>query len=486
MALGLAEALIPAALRGLDEEFHRRLLLRNREEWRLAAGWGNVHRFQRAERRLYALFRKPLPEEARAMPAWCLRWEEWRQESDPRHAAVRRAEERAREALAAYEPEVEGRRLPLPELHACFREEKQRARRRKLWYALRAHGRLLAPHLLRLRELRNAWARAMGYENFFHYRLAREDLSETQVNSWVQQMLRETEDIWNAYLDWIRELSPYRIPGDLMPWDFWDPYAQLPPPACDSALPSVEPLAWVRACFRELGAPVESILARSDLEPRAGKQLLAFCADIDRAGDVRVMMHFTGTVQSLRILLHELGHALYCQQWRPDLPYLLREPAHPALTEALALACERLLDFRQEARCPASALRSVVQLRWAAMVHEFERRFYAEDGEPEETWWELVSRYQGIQPPDPLPGTSWASKLHLLVVPVYHHNYFLGELLSWSFWLPGGLPELGARLQAWRARCAAGRLEPWTAQLPAPLDQLLHAALTHLAHLSLP
>ena len=62
--------------------------------------------------------------------------------------------------------------------------------------------------------------------------------------------------------------------------------------------------------FDGVGLPVESILARSDLHEREGKNQHAFCIDVDRSGDVRVLLNLKPTARWMSTVLHELGHVV--------------------------------------------------------------------------------------------------------------------------------------------------------------------------------
>mgnify|MGYP002063026283 CR=1 FL=1 len=45
-------------------------------------------------------------------------------------------------------------------------------------------------------------------------------------------------------------------------------------------------------------------------------------------------------------------------------------------------------------------------------------------------WWDCVERYQLLQRPAGRRATDWAAKIHVALVPVYYHNYELGQLLA--------------------------------------------------------
>jgi len=92
-----------------------------------------------------------------------------------------------------------------------------------------------------------------------------------------------------------------------------------------------------RAYFGALGDPIEEILQRSDLYPREAKHQGAFCIQIDRADDVRILANVEPGERWLGTMLHELGHGVYDVAIERDLPWLLRRHAHIFATEAIAM-----------------------------------------------------------------------------------------------------------------------------------------------------
>ena len=95
-------------------------------------------------------------------------------------------------------------------------------------------------------------------------------------------------------------------------------------------------VALARATFERIGLDVAGILDRSDLHPRAGKCQHAFCIDVDRSGDVRVLANVVDNHSWTETMLHELGHGVYDLGYGGSLPWLLRD-THLVTTEATAL-----------------------------------------------------------------------------------------------------------------------------------------------------
>ena len=146
-------------------------------------------------------------------------------------------------------------------------------------------------------------------------------------------------------------------------------------------------------------------------------------------------------------MLHELGHGIFDAGIDPCLPWLLRS-CHLVSTEAIAIlfghlaAGVRWLELvagleAAEAKALAEPLRlrraaqKVLFARWVLVMTTFERSLYADpESDLDSRWWELVSRYQLVTPPEGRRAPDWAAKIHIASAPVYYHTYLYGDLLS--------------------------------------------------------
>src|SRR5262249_31837041 len=61
----------------------------------------------------------------------------------------------------------------------------------------------------------------------------------------------------------------------------------------------------------------------------------------------------------------------------------------------------------------------------------FEKSMYENpDQDLNKLWWDLVEKYQMVKRPDKRNAPDYASKIHIVVAPVYYHNYMMGQLFA--------------------------------------------------------
>ena len=330
-----------------------------------------------------------------------------------------------------------------------------------------------------LARLRNEAARSVGHRDWYALSLATDEMDEQRLAETLAAADRATAEPfarWKAAVD-ERLASRFGCAaGELRPWHYADPFFQEAPAEggvdLDSLFEGGDAVALARRTLEDVGFEAASILDRSDLLPRAGKCQHAFCIDIDREGDVRILANVVQTQSWAETMLHELGHGVYDLGFGDDLPWGLRS-THLVTTEATAILfgglawqrewLEHALDLEpSEAQALEGGLRGarvaelLVFTRWALVMNGLERALYADpDADLDTLWWELVRRYQLVGPPDGPRAGDWAAKIHIATAPVYYHTYLYGSIVALQIRdallrETGGLvgrPEAGAMLR---------------------------------------
>jgi peptidyl-dipeptidase A len=354
-----------------------------------------------------------------------------------------------------YRGELDGARVDDNTILDILRTSDDGELRRRAWEASKQIGAEVAGNVRELARLRNEAAHSLGYRDHFALALDTGEMDEARLFATLDEVDRHTRPLFETWKKGLDSALADRFgcsTADLRPWHLDDPFFQDPPVQgavdLDPFFAGADLEALTTRTYDGLGLDVRAVLARSDLYARAGKSQHAFCIDIDREGDVRVLCNVERNERWAETMLHEFGHAVYDRNLGRDVPWLVRSAAHALTTEGIAMLFGRLvrdptwlgpivgLD-REELATLAPRLddaRRTALLtfaRWVLVVTHFEQRLYADpDGDLDSVWWELVERYQLVRRPDGRNAPDWAAKIHLSVVPVYYQNYLYGELVA--------------------------------------------------------
>jgi peptidyl-dipeptidase A len=350
---------------------------------------------------------------------------------------------------------IGGEKVTTNQIKEILKTEMGPLKRKEAWLASKQVGPVVAADLIRLVKLRNEAARKVGFDNYHTLSLtiAEQDVKELdRIFDELYELTNEPFAKLKSDLDRILAAKYGVAVMELAPWHYHDPFFQETPLVYDVDLDvyyedkDVKKLAV--KFYGGLDLPVESILERSDLYERDGKNPHAFCTDIDKEGDVRILCNLKNNEQWMETILHELGHAVYDKYQNPKVPYLLREPTHIFTTEAIAMFFGRLsrnavwmqqmLGLSDEQRAEIekvsskyAQLKQLIFVRWAMVMYDFEKQLYANpEQDLNSLWWEMVEKYQLVKKPEGRVEPDWAAKIHFTVAPVYYHNYVLGELLA--------------------------------------------------------
>jgi oligoendopeptidase F len=132
-------------------------------------------------------------------------------------------------------------------------------------------------------------------------------------------------------------------PGRGLPW--WDLFAPVGDPSA-SATTWDEATAMVTEAFGSFATPLRALAERAvqerwiDVAPRNGKRGGAFCMSV-RGDESRVLLNFSGTVDGVSTLAHELGHAYHNTQLADRTALQRQTPM--ALAETASIFCETVL-----------------------------------------------------------------------------------------------------------------------------------------------
>ncbi|GAC1474744.1 MAG: M2 family metallopeptidase [Isosphaeraceae bacterium] len=358
-------------------------------------------------------------------------------------------------AFNVHRARIDGKEISDSEVRKVLKNSDDTSRRKSVWEASKTVGPVVEADLKSLVKLRNEGARSLGFRDFHAMQLALNEQGQDQVLKLFDELDTLTRKPFLAAKSEIdaRLAKRYGIPvRDMNAWHYHDPFFQEAPAVyeadIDAPYAKGDILKLCRDFYSGIGLPIDDVIARSDLYEKPGKSPHAFCTDIDREGDVRVLANIVPNEYWMGTMLHELGHSVYSSKNIPrKVPYTLRGEAHILTTEGVAMMFERfskdadwllamgvpLSDPKAFDETGSKMLRDKLLIfsRWCQVMLRFERAMYADpDQDLNRLWYDLVQEYQGVRRPEGRNAPDYASKIHIVSAPCYYHNYMMGQLFA--------------------------------------------------------
>ncbi|MBS4217483.1 M2 family metallopeptidase [Bacillus sp. FJAT-49711] len=354
-----------------------------------------------------------------------------------------------------YSPEVDGKKYSANDIRDILVNSDDQELRKKVWFASKEVGKVVEKDLLELVKKRNAAAKLLGFDNHHQMGFALQELDREEVFAIFNELIAQSDEAYRSMKKELDERLAARFGinrEDIRPWHYIDPFFQEAPPSDSTNLdPFYEGKDIVQITtdtFTSMGIEIDDLYAKSDLFPREKKNPTAFCMDIDRGGDVRVLCNLMEDSYWMETNLHEFGHAAYFKYVDSSLPFGLRTPSHTLTTEAIAMLfgkmgkdsrwLKRFLQVDEETVNELAPeldkyqqLQMLIAVRWIITFVYFEKELYENpDQDLNALWWKTVSEVQLVTPPDETNNPDWAAKIHFTLAPVYYQNYLLGELMA--------------------------------------------------------
>lgn len=354
-----------------------------------------------------------------------------------------------------FRADLNGKKVSDNEIEGILSNSKDSKELEAAWKAHKMIGREVANDIIAIVKLRNEIAKSLGYENYHTMSMTLSEQNPDEILALFNELDSLTkgafaelkEDIDNYFA------KRYSISKEkLMPWHYQNRFFQEAPKIYDVDLDQFykdkDLVDLTAKYYNGINLNVDDIIKKSDLFEKPGKNQHAYCTDIDRNGDVRVLCNVKPTMGWMNTMLHEYGHAVYSKYYDQQKPFLLRDAAHTFTTEAIAMIDGRfasnpqwMLDMgiitpEQKEKiadvCYKSLrLEQLTFSRWAQVMYRFEKEMYANpDQDLNALWWNLVEKYQLLKKPESRNEPDWASKIHVALYPCYYHNYLMGELLA--------------------------------------------------------
>ncbi len=351
-----------------------------------------------------------------------------------------------------FRAEVGNKRLTDNQIKEILKTETNPDRIKNAWEASKKQGRLVEKDLIEVINMRNKLAKSQGFRNYYVMSLEAAEQKLEDVKAIFDKLKRLTDKPFMSVKSEIDNYlsNKFNIPKkELKPWLYQDLFFASVPGLHKLELNrffNKDILENAKKFYNGIGLEVEDVLERSDLYEKEGKSQHAFAIDIDREGDIRILVNIISNKYWMLTTLHELGHAVYWKFMDRKLPFLLRDQAHTLVTEAIAMLFERQSTNTVFIKKYTGAnsreideisgiinnflmMDKIVFSRWSQVMFNFEMELYENpEQDLNRLWWDTVKKYQFIDfyrdEPD------WCTKIHLVSSPVYYHNYMLADLLA--------------------------------------------------------
>lgn len=362
---------------------------------------------------------------------------------------------RLEQNYSTYRAKIDGKKYTDNEIEEILIKSTDNEQLKKTWEASKQIGKIVCDDVIKVVKLRNEAARQLGFKNYFEKSLALDEQNPEDI----EKIFDELDDLTREEFKKIKQdideelCKKYKINlEDLRPWHYQERFFQHTPNIfnfdIDSFFKDKNLEKLTADFFNSINLNIDDLLKNSDLYEKPGKYQHAFCTDIDRDGDIRVVCNIKNNSRWMGTMLHEFGHAVYDKFISSALPWELRSYAHIFTTEAIAMLFGRLvynpiwlkktLNLSEseyaEIYEPVTKFLKYDQLvfsRWCQVVFRFEKGMYENpDQDLNLLWKNLVEKYQLLKYPEDRNEPDYAAKIHIALYPAYYHNYMLGELLA--------------------------------------------------------
>lgn len=386
------------------------------------------------------------------------------------------AEAAQTEKLFGFNFQIDGKAVTTNGIDNILKNSNDLNERLRAWEASKEVGKTLKDGLENLQRLRNHTVQALGYSDYFSYQVSDYGMTADEMMALMDNLIRALRPLYRELHTFARyELAkkynspvPKNLPAHWLPnrWaQDWSAMINVAGFDLDAALKG-KSAEWIvqqaEDFYVSLGFDKmpQSFWEKSSLYPLPAdapykKNNHASAWHLDLEHDIRSLMSVEPNAEWYETTHHELGHIYYFMSYTNDeVPPLLREGAnrayHEAMGSMLGLASMQKPFLQERGLIPAEAssdemqtllkeaLNYIVFIPFSAgTMSRFEHELYVKNLPKDEfnkRWWELVARYQGVEPPAPR-GEEYcdaASKTHINDDAAQYYDYALSYILLYQ------------------------------------------------------
>ena len=346
---------------------------------------------------------------------------------------------------------IDGKDVSNAEITDILQSETDPEMRKKAYEAKMKRGDLIAEDLRELVNMRNAYAKKQGYNDYFDYKLKETYNVEPEfLDDLLNQVYTKAKSkIKKIQKNDTAELQKFYGTKNLEAYHWGLLLDSHPDKAVNKILKElgkkkpkrVEEIS--KKTYEGMGYNVDEMLDTGrltlDLYPRKNKNTHGFCFFIEYGKDARILANLNNNIRSIDTLNHEMGHSVYTLGVPTSLQFFDRKDASPAMTEAIAMMMGDLVRTEDILKdyIPNKNLKGIKKLfstdecdfiTKSSMIIEFEREMYKNpDKDPAQIWKEKKLKYKNR---DEKADNEWATIPHFLSHPAYYQNYFRATLMK--------------------------------------------------------
>lgn len=365
--------------------------------------------------------------------------------------ALRDKESEIAQKYNSYVPKIDGKETTKAEITKIMQTEQDEAIRQKAYDAKIKGGDLIADDLVEFVKMRNDYAKTKGFDNYFEYMLKDSyDVDAEFLNKLIDEVYSNAKGRIKELQDKkYQELKTFWGKENLQPYHYGLLLDSNPSKGVNKILEElakdnpkiVEEIS--KKTYEGMGYDVDKMLENGsltlDLYPRKGKNTHGFCFDIEAGKDARILANLTNNVTSIDTLNHEMGHSVYDLGISTLLPFIDRDAASAAVTEAIAMMMGDLVKTENILKdyVPSEKLKLFKETFFedeanfvsrSLLIIDFERELYKNPNRsPKEIWCELKQKYLNREE---VLDNEWATIPHYLSHPAYYQNYFRATLMK--------------------------------------------------------
>lgn len=359
--------------------------------------------------------------------------------------ALEKKENEIAQKYNSYVAKIDDKEISKPELSKILQTETNQDLRKKAYYAIIKGGDLIAEDLVDLVNLRNKFAQTKGYDNYFEYKLKEDfDVDINFLDNLINQVYSgASEKIKKHQQKNYEELKDIFAVDKLEGYHYGLLTDSNPDKEVNKILENYNIENICKNAYKGMGYDIDVLVKNGnltlDLYPRKGKNTHGFAFCIKAGHDARILANLRNDSRSIDTLNHELGHCIYDLGLSEELPFIDREPASSAFTEAIAMMMgdlhkkenilKDIISQDELSRVKESLKEDEANfISKSLLIIDFERNFYANpEQNPAKLWADLRLKYRNQ---DHAQNNEWATIPHYLSHPAYYQNYLRAALMK--------------------------------------------------------